>query len=58
MDELLNRSFPQWKLDRVCNYPRIEDLADALVHNANGDPSYLAAYFAACNAVKTQYPKS
>lgn len=58
MDDLLVRNWPQWKIDRVNNYPPLQDLADALVHQSEGDSSHLAAYFAACTAVKTAYPKS
>jgi hypothetical protein len=39
-------------------YPPIGDGLDALVHKENGDPTQLAAYVAACNAVKEKYPKS
>jgi hypothetical protein len=42
---------------RVAAYPPVQQLADALVHQANGDPAPLTAYIAACNAVKAQYPK-
>lgn len=38
-------------------YPPVADLADALVHQANGDSAAMTAYVAACNAVKAQYPK-
>jgi hypothetical protein len=39
-------------------YPPLANLADALVHQAMGDGGVaLQAYFTACEAVKTQYPK-
>lgn len=38
-------------------YPPLVNLADALVHQANGDSAPLAQYIAACNTVKTQFPK-
>lgn len=42
---------------RRAAYPPLADLADAIVHQANGDDSLMTAYIAACNAVKAQYPK-
>lgn len=42
---------------RAVEYPRIEELADALVHQANGDDTKLTAYLEACKAVKERYPK-
>lgn len=42
---------------RAAAYPPLEDLADALVHQANGDGSHLQAYFDACLAIKQKYPK-
>lgn len=42
---------------RAADYPPIEDLADALVHQANGDDTKLTAYLEACKAVKERYPK-
>lgn len=38
-------------------YPPLTDLADALYWNSKGDDSRLTAYYAACDAVKTKYPK-
>ncbi len=42
---------------RAREYPPLTDLADALVHQANGDDTKLEAYLAACRAVKERYPK-
>lgn len=43
---------------RAKEYPPLADLADALVHQAMGDNSVaLNAYYTACEAVKTKYPK-
>ena len=38
-------------------YPPLADLADALYWNSKGDNTKLDAYYAACEAVKTKYPK-
>lgn len=38
-------------------YPPLTDLADALYWNSKGDNTKLNAYYAACDAVKTKYPK-
>ena len=43
---------------RAKEYPPTTDLNDALVHQAAGDNGVaLAAYLAACQAVKNKYPK-
>lgn len=42
---------------RAAEYPPIEELADALVHQAAGDETKLTAYLEACKAVKERYPK-
>lgn len=43
---------------RARAYPSVTDLNDALVHQSMGDGGVaLAAYFTACQAVKTKYPK-
>lgn len=42
---------------RRAAYPPLADLADALVAQAAGDDAPLAAYVAACAAVKARYPK-
>ncbi len=42
---------------RMRAYPPITDLADALVHQANGDLQPLAEYVQKCNMVKKQFPK-
>lgn len=46
-----------YRLRRAQEYPAITEFADAMVHQAAGDPSKLEAYFAACQAVKDRYPK-
>lgn len=52
MDALAYRS------KRVTLYPSIDDLADAMVHQREGDGGVaLEAYFQRCIAVKTQFPK-
>lgn len=38
-------------------YPPLGDFADAYVHMSNGDATHMTAYVAACNQVKTDYPK-
>jgi len=40
---------------RRAEYPPITDYLDAVV---KGDPAAMAAYIAACQAVKAKYPKS
>lgn len=42
---------------REAAYPPITDMADALAKQATDDGAALAAYQAACMAVKTKYPK-
>ena len=42
---------------RAEEYPPLQELADALVHNAAGDPSRLEAYVQACRDVKARFPK-
>lgn len=38
-------------------YPPLSDLGDALFWRTKGDNSKMEAYLAACEAVKTRYPK-
>ena len=38
-------------------YPPLADLADAMYWQSQGDDSKMTAYIAACDAVKTKYPK-
>ena len=38
-------------------YPPLADLADALYWQSQGDDTKMTAYIAACDAVKTKYPK-
>lgn len=48
-----------YKILRAQAYPPLQDLADALVHQAMGDGgAALTTYLQKCQAVKTQYPKS
>ena len=42
---------------RHAAYPPIQDLADALVHQAMGNTGKMDAYLAACVAVKERFPK-
>lgn len=42
---------------RRFEYPSLEDLADALYWQSQGDSSKMTAYLAAVDAVKTKYPK-
>lgn len=42
---------------RLNEYPPLEDFADAMYWNSKGDDSKLIEYYAACEAVKTKYPK-
>jgi len=47
----------QYQRQRQPEYPPISDLADALYWASEGDNTKLDAYYAACAAVKTKYPK-
>ena len=38
-------------------YPSLGDFADAMYWNSKGDSSKLTAYYAACEKVKSDYPK-
>lgn len=42
---------------RAPEYPPLTDLADAVYWQQQGDESKMAAYVAACEAVKAKYPK-
>lgn len=44
-------------IKRKGEYPPLEDFADAMYWNSKGDDTKLTAYYAACEAVKTKYPK-
>ena len=44
-------------LQRQGEYPPLADFADAMYWSSKGDDSKLTAYYAACDAVKTKYPK-
>ena len=47
----------QYQRDRQPEYPSLADLADALYWSNQGDNTKLDAYYAACAAVKSKYPK-
>jgi hypothetical protein len=47
-------SITQYQRDRKSEYPPIEDYLDGVV---KGDQQQIAAYIAACKAVKIKYPK-
>lgn len=47
----------QYQRKRQPEYPNLADLADALYWSSKGDNTKLDAYYAACEAVKTKYPK-
>jgi hypothetical protein len=48
-------SIPDYRLQRETEYPPITDYLDAVV---KGDQAGIDAYIAACQAVKTKYPKT
>jgi len=47
----------KYKDDRKPLYPSLGDFADAMYWNSKGDSTKLEAYYAACEKVKTDYPK-
>ena len=47
----------KYQRDRQPEYPSLADLADALYWSNQGDNTKLDAYYAACAAVKSKYPK-
>lgn len=47
----------KYQRDRARKYPPLEDLADAIYHQQNGDDTKMTAYLAAVEAVKLKYPK-
>ena len=47
----------EYQRKRQPEYPDLADLADALYWSSKGDNTKLDAYYAACEAVKTKYPK-
>jgi hypothetical protein len=55
----LQQEFDQteYQRKRKNQYPPITDFADAMYWASRGDNSRLEAYYAACAAVKAQYPK-
>lgn len=46
-----------YQRQRAPEYPSLAELADALYWSSTGDTTKLDAYYAACAAVKTKYPK-
>lgn len=42
---------------RAQEYPPVSDLADAIYWREKGDPSPLAAWINACDAIKSRHPK-
>jgi len=44
----------QYQRDRAAEYPSVNDYLDGIV---KGDQAQIDAYIAACQAVKTKYPK-
>ena len=46
-----------YKRQRRPEYPSLADLADALYWSNQGDNTKLDEYYAACAAVKAEYPK-
>lgn len=42
---------------RAANYPKLEDLADAIYWQSQGDDSKMKTYLAKVKAVKEKYPK-
>jgi hypothetical protein len=47
----------EYQRQRYPEYPKLEQLADALYWQAEGDNSKMTAYLAAVKAVKEKYPK-
>ena len=47
----------KYKDDRQPLYPPLADFADAMYWNSKGDSSKLTAYYAACEKIKSDYPK-
>lgn len=47
----------EYQVKRSPNYPPLEDLADALYWQAQGDNTKMDEYLAAVQAVKEQFPK-
>ena len=48
---------PTYTEQRMPLYPSVGEFADAMYWNSKGDSSKLTAYYAACEKVKTDYPK-
>lgn len=47
----------QYQRDRQPEYPSLAEFADAYYWSQKGDDTKMTAYVAACDAVKTKYPK-
>jgi hypothetical protein len=48
----------RYQIERRHKYPPLSDFADAMFWASKGDQTKLDDYYAACEAVKTAYPKS
>ena len=46
-----------YQRQRAPEYPSLQDLADALYWQSKGNTEPMTNYIAACEAVKTKYPK-
>ena len=51
------RTATQYQRDRQPEYPSLAEFADAYYWLQKGDDTKMTAYVAACDAVKTKYPK-
>ena len=47
----------EYQRQRASEYPPLQDLADALYWQAQGNSQPMTDYLAACQAVKARYPK-
>ena len=47
----------EYKENRLAEYPRLGELADAIYWERKGDPSFMTEYLAKVDAVKAKYPK-
>lgn len=51
------RAATEYKRQRAPEYPSLQDLADALYWQSKGNSEPMINYIAACETVKTKYPK-
>ena len=47
----------EYQQKRTTQYPNLGEFADAMYWNSKGDSSKLTAYYAACEKIKSDYPK-